>query len=76
MFLVGKGCIENKWVNGKLHFLCTVSKKMILKISQILPENTCARVSFLIKLQVEVATYNTFVVPCFQKFISRERDWN
>ena len=50
--------------NGKLQFLCSVEsgiirkslkvfcKKVLLEISQNSQENTCVRVSFLIKLQV------------------------
>ena len=51
--------------NGKLQFLCSVEpgiirkslkvfcKKVFLEISQNSQENTCVRVSFLIKLQAQ-----------------------
>ena len=38
------------WLFRSIHQKCSV-KKVVLEISQNLQENTCARVSFLIRLQ-------------------------
>ena len=40
----------------KVFLKCSCEKKMFLKISQNSQENTCARASFLIKLQATPAT--------------------
>ena len=42
--------IQLSWKHWSSHRRCSV-KKLFLKISQISQENTCARVSFVIKLQ-------------------------
>ena len=50
--------MRNENIQGIEAFIrrCSV-KKVFLKISQKLQENTCARVSFLIKLQADACNY-------------------
>ena len=45
------------WLTNRSSLREVFCKKVFLKISQNLQENTCARVSFLIKLQVEACNF-------------------
>ena len=56
-----------KWISEAVAQRCSV-KKVLLEISQNLQENTCARVSFLIKLQAPF--HRTHLGDCFLVFSS------
>ena len=53
-----KQIISNQRINLEAVTGGVLSEKVLSEISQTSQENTCARVSFLIKLQVEACTFN------------------